>query len=236
MTIHHQDHLDRVTAGLSLEWDVFPRAVTSTASISEDAQDARLLRKGKSLKGVAALTHLRRVWVHGVDQSLLHELCMLPNVEVLFMEKVTATELSVLQGAKALRQLSLDGVPAIDHLSWLGGQRTLHALSLKNWPLLRNLAPLAAQTQLQGLALDGGTWTPLQVDSLAPLAGLEKLQCLSLINCEVRDGSLEPLRHLGQLRVLHCGQNFPRDQFLALHAARPNLLCDWFDPSAWNRS
>jgi hypothetical protein len=170
--------------------------------------------------------------VHGVDQDLLHGLCALPNLEVLFMEKVTAQDLSLLQDAKALRHLSLDGVPAIGHLSWLGERRTLEVLSLKNWPLLHDITALAAQTQLRGLARDGGTWTPLQLDSLTPLAGLDRLQCLSPINCQVPDKSLAPLQRLGQLRALHCGQNFSQDQFLALRAAQPEIRCDWFDYSA----
>lgn len=112
MMIHHQDHLDRFAAGLSLEWDAFRRAAPSPASIAALAEGARLLRKGKLLKGLAARTRLRRIWVHGVDQNLLHELCALPRLGVLFMEKVIAQDLSVLQDAKALQQLSLDGVPA----------------------------------------------------------------------------------------------------------------------------
>jgi hypothetical protein len=236
MTVQHQSHQERVEAELSFEWDSLPPAVTSPNEILGNAQDARLLRKGKSLRGISSFTRLRRIWAYGVDQELLEELCCLSELEVLFIDRVSAVDLSSLGRLPKLRALSVENAQKIRNLSWLPKSNSLRSLGLIDMKSLHDLSDLANQVQLSSIAIDGGALTPMRIASLVPLSSLKDLLFISLVNCRVSDESLQPLCSLKKLKVLHCARFFPRSQFQALHASLPALRCDWFSPDAWREN
>lgn len=236
MSVHHRSHQERIDAGLSFEWDCLPAAITAPNEIPETAQDARLLRKGKSLRGISSYVGLKRIWAYGVNQELLEELCCLSALEVLFIDGVSATDLSPVGRLTKLQALSVEGAPKIDNLSWLPESKSLRSLAICNLKSLHDLSGLEAHKQLRGLAVDGGSWTPMQVESLCPMSSLRELQFISLVNCRVSDKSLQPLCNLTKLAALHCAKFFPRQQFQLLHASLPTLRCDWFSSDTWGGS
>jgi Leucine-rich repeat (LRR) protein len=229
MSIKHQSHQERIDAELSFDWDALPASATSLNEISSSVRDTRLLRKGKSLRGISALSGLRRIWAYGVDQELLEELCCLSELEVLYIDRVSAVDLSSIDRLQKLRVLSIESAPKIDNLSWLPEHKSLQTLGLCNFKSLHDISDLASQTQLRSLAIDGGVWTPMLVESLRPLSSLKELQFLSLVNCRVADESLLPLCSLTRLKALHCAQFFSRRQFQELETALPAVRCDWFN-------
>jgi hypothetical protein len=233
MTVQHQSHQERIEAELSFEWDHLPSAVTSPIEISKDAKDARLLRKGKSLRGISSFIGLRRIWAYSVDQELLEELCCLSELEVLFIDRVSAVDLSQLDRLTKLRALSIENAQKINDLSWLPKLKSLRSLGLCDLESLHDLSELANQVQLSSIAIDGGVLRPMRVTSLIPLSSLKNLQFISLVNCRVSDESLQPLCGLRKLKALHCARFFPRSQFQTLHASLPALRCDWFSSDAW---
>lgn len=233
MTVHHQSHQERIDVGLSFDWDCLPAAVTVPDEIPDTAQEARLLRQGRSLRGISSYAGLRRIWACGVDQELLEELCCLPALEVLFIDRVSATDLTPVGRLEKLQALSVDSASIIDNLSWLPKSKDLRSLALCNMKSLHDLSELAAHDQLRAIAVDGGTWNPMRVESLRPISYLKELQFISLVNCRVADKSLQPLCNLSKLSVLHCAKFFPRQQFQSLQAALPALRCDWFNADAW---
>ena len=236
MSEHHHSHQERIDAGLSFDWNRLPAAIRAPNEIPETAQDARLLRKGKSLRGISSCVGLRRIWAYGVDQELLEELCCLSDLEVLFIDGFSATDLSPVGRLTKLQALSVESAPKIDNLSWIPESESLRSLAICNMKSLHDLSELEAHDQLRGIAVDGGVWTPMRVESLRPMSSLRELQFISLVNCRVSDKSLQPLCNLKKLAALHCANFFPRQQFQLLHASLPTLRCDWFSSDAWGES
>jgi len=234
MAILHQSHRERVDAELAFDWELLPAAVSSLSAISQDTQDARLLRKGNGLNGISSLTNLKRVWAYDVNQRLLEELCELSQLEVLFIERVRAEDLSPLRSLKKLRALSVESATKVTELSWLPETNSLRSLGLCNLRALGQLDGLESFPLLQALAVDGGIWEPMRVATLMPLSQLHNLRFLSLVNCRVADKSMQPLHQLSQLVALHCAQYFPRHEFQLLEASIRDLRCDWFDSDAWS--
>jgi hypothetical protein len=85
---------------------------------------------------------------------------------------------------------------------------------------------------LKVLGIEGGMYTPQHIDTLAPLEGFA-LEALFLTNTRIADQSLAPLRTMDSLKYLGTARNVPRAEFEALHAAQPQLECDWFHPEMW---
>jgi hypothetical protein len=236
MAIHHQSHHERIDAELAFDWELIPKAISSLSDLSHNALDVRLLRKGKALRGISSFTNLRRVWAFDVNQELLEELCELPLLEILFIDRVRAGDLSPLRHLKKIRVLFVEGATKATELSWLPAAESLRSLGICNLQALHQLNELEALPQLHALAVEGDVWKPMHVASLTPLSHLRNLCFLSLVNCHVSDRSLRPLHQLNQLAVLHCAQYFPRHEFQLLEAAAPDLRCDWFSSDAWDEN
>jgi hypothetical protein len=64
------------------------------------------------------------------------------------------------------------------------------------------------------------------------LAGFA-VEALFLTGTTIADRSLAPLHSMPNLNFLGTARNAPRAQFQALHAAKPDLVCDWFRADMW---
>jgi hypothetical protein len=83
---------------------------------------------------------------------------------------------------------------------------------------------------LSALGIEGSTYTPMHIASLAPLSRLHDLRYLFITCLRTSDGSLKPLHTLKRLQVLECGASYFHDEeFVSLHQALPKLRCEWFD-------
>jgi hypothetical protein len=229
MTIHHIAQQQRIDAGLGFEWDRLPATVTQLTDLPSSTRVLRLRRVRKSHCGVGKLRELRQLWAHDVDQSYLDELCELTSLESVYLERVTATDLTPLVALKNLSHLMVLGATKVSDLSWISQLHSLRALALENLKLASDLQPLASLSELSALAVEGSMWTAMRVATLQPLANLMRLESLFLTNLRVQDRSLQALHTLRQLRVLQCAKFYPREEFIKLQLALPALQCGWFE-------
>jgi len=233
VTVANEHHRERVDAGVGFEWDLLPPVVERPDDVTSSATDVRLRRTRSSHRGIAKLGHVRRLWAYAVDQHFLDEICDMHTLELLHLERVTATDLSRLSGLTRLTRVSVVDATKVEDLGWIPSHDSLRALALENLKRVHDLERLERLPQLRSLAVEGSMWTPMRVATLAPLSGLTNLEALFLTNLRVADGSLEPLHSLERLGVLQCARFFARDEFRRLELARPSLRCDWFDDSLW---
>ena len=228
MTVHQQAHQDRVDAELGFEWDTLPPVVELVSAVPSGASLVRLRRITNSHRGISKLTGVRKLWAYGVNQEFLQEILALKDLELLYLEKVTAFDLAGLASLPALRSLSVIDAPKVMDLSWVPLLPALRSLAIQNAKNICDLTPLSRLTQLVALAVEGSMWTPMRVASLVPVSALCQLQFVFFTNLRVADQSLTALHRLRNLKVLQCAKFFPRHEFDRLSSALPELRCDWF--------
>jgi Leucine-rich repeat (LRR) protein len=231
MAIHHQSHQERIDSGLGFDWDLLPSWVTSSQNIKEDQTELRLRREQKSHKGLKHFQHLKRLWAYGVNQDFIDEIAELKNLETLYVEKLTAQDLSPLWKLKNLRFLIIRGATSIENLDWVEGLNSLTGLSVENCKKVTELQPLAQLSNLTAIGIEGGMWEPMRVQTLSPLSGINSLEYLFMTNLRVSDGSLKPLHSLSKLKEIQCANFFSKEEFCELSKARPDVQCDWFGTS-----
>ncbi len=226
MTLVQQD---RINAGIGFDWDSLPRHRTSLADLAHDAEELCFRRERSSHRGIHRFQCLRRLWLYHVNQEFLEEVCELPAVEQLFIDRLTATDLTPLRRLQRLRRLILQGGTKIQDLDWVTGLAPLEALAIENFKRVFHLDALVSLTSLSALGIEGSMWTTMRVASLAPLSQLHALRFLFLTNLRTSDRSLRHLYSLRGLEVLDCAATFPDEEFVCLRKALPRLRCDWFD-------
>lgn len=220
---------DRIDAGAGFDWGLLPPFRTSLTNLSEGVQELRFRRERKSHRGTHRFRNLRRLWLHSVNQEFLEEMSELPAVEMLLIDRLTATDLTPLRRLRRLRRLIINGGTKIPDLNWVAELPPLEALAIENFKCVSDLNPLALLTSLSALGVEGSTWTMMRVASLAPLTRLKGLRRLFLTSLRVTDRSLQPLHTLTDLEVLQSAAAFSDEEFLRLRQALPRLRCDWFD-------
>ncbi|MGQ0453010.1 phospho-sugar glycosidase domain-containing protein, partial [Bacillus sp. SS-TM] len=81
---------------------------------------------------------------------------------------------------------------------------------------LEDLSALSKCTQLNTFYMGGGINTAMKVQTLKPLAELQQLQKLTLMNLKVKDDLLEPLMQLKNLKELSLSNQFKVEEFCIL--------------------
>ena len=228
MTIHHQIHQDRIDSGLGFEWDTLPDWLTSIESHNQNDHSLRLRREKKSHKGVSSLKQLKKLWAFGVDQDYLNEISELENLELLFMDKVTAKDFSGLAKLKNLKFLIIQNAPVIESVDWVNNLKTLIGLAFENCKNLHDIQSLSECTNILSLGIEGGMWAPMKLNSFKPLSNLINLEYLFLTNLKVNDGSLQPLASLKKLKIIQCANFYAKNEFSSLALALPRTRCQWF--------
>lgn len=226
-----QSYYDRIDAGIGVRVEDRPARVQAAADIDPAAQAVALQRQKTSHRGLHAFGAIRRLHAYDVDASFLEEIAALAQLQVLHMERVTATELSVLGRLSNLRSLVIDSPTRIDSFAWTASLApTLTALAIENARRIHRLDELAALTQLRTLAVEGSLHTSMHVASLEPLRALRELRGLFLTALRVEDGRLAPLAGMRELRVLEFADFYVRGEVDALAAALQGVRCSWFTP------
>jgi hypothetical protein len=206
----------------------------SLADIPDDAPLARFRRTKTSHRGIRTKTSLRTLIAGAVDQSYLEEIAVLGGLERLELEwPTTATDLRPLSALKHLRFLKIDSPRNITDFSPLLALPALEVLFIENAKHLKSLdwlAPLA--DRLNVLGIEGSMWTTQRIPTLAPLRGFA-VEALFLTGTRIADKDLTPLQTMPNLRFLETACNAPREAFRALHKAKPELVCDWFEDKVW---
>jgi hypothetical protein len=208
--------------------------VTSAAKIPADAVRANLRRENKTHQGVGSKLSLRILVAAAVNQDFLEEISHLERLEYLEMDwPTTAENLTPLTSIPGLKVLKINSPRAITDFTPLLQLPALKVLFIENAKFMTSLdwlEPLAGR--LTVLGVEGSMWTRQRIPSLAPLSGF-LAEALFLSSTSIGDRSLKPLQSMPNLRFLGTARNAPRSEFVALQAARPSLVCDWFSESLW---
>jgi hypothetical protein len=220
---------ERIHAGISFDRSLLPPHRTSLVDLPSGSTELWFRRDRSSHRGIHRFGRLRRLWLYSVNQEFLQELADIPAIEQLFIDGLTATDVTPLQRLRHLRRLVLIGGTKIESLDWLAGLAPLETLALENFKRVFDLGALASHTSLTALGVEGSIWTRMRVVTLAPLAGLYRLRSLFLTHLTAADHSLRPLHSLSDLQLLEIGALFPDDELVRLRQALPKLRCDWFE-------
>lgn len=176
------------------DWDDVPATATHLA-VGTRNQDLSRLSEFKSLK------HLQ---ICCGDQALM-SLGKLPTLRVL---RISATKRLPLTSLEPLRNVAL-----------------LERLILHDVPIVHSLDGISALTTLKDVVIEnspGSVTKRHEIDSLQPLADLQRLERLELRGIRVRDYGLRPLEAMTWLRRLVVNNHFEIEDFARLAAALPN--------------
>jgi len=213
------------------------RAAGSAPDIPIDATIACLKRTKSSHRGIGDRKQLKILFAFAANQGFLEEISDLEALEELYLRwPVTATDLGPLRRLRRLRMLTIDSPRNVHDFTPLLDLPDLRHLMIENAKHLTGLEFLTAADRLEVIGVEGSMWTTQKIESLRPLAGLRSLQGLFLSNTRVADKSLAPLADCPQLKAMSCARWIaPQAEFERLKRLKPELECQWFDPTMWEK-
>ena len=171
---------------------------------------------------------MRRLWAYQVNQGMIEEISQLANLEVLYVNEMSASALGCLGRLGKLRRLILHGGTKVENLDWVAQlPATLDVLYLERFARVTDISPIGKLTRLTALGIEGGMDKQVRIETLEPLAALSNLRYLFLASADVLTKSLAPLRQLHSLERLECTIRFPEHEFIELKRSLPKLNCDW---------
>ena len=221
-------HELRIAAGVSFDWKSLPPMVDALDGVPRDAEQLTFRRQGKSHGGIAELQNVRRLWAYQVNQGMIEEISQLANLEVLYVNEMSASALGCLGRLGKLRRLILHGGTKVEDLDWVAQlPATLDVLYLERFARVTDISPIGKLTRLTALGIEGGMDKQVRIETLEPLAALSNLRYLFLASADVLTKSLAPLRQLHSLERLECTIRFPEHEFIELKRSLPKLNCDW---------
>jgi hypothetical protein len=212
------------------------RHYTSGEEVPRDAAYATLGRDKASHRGIGKRTALKELAASAVDQDFLEEIACLTGLEYLQLGwPVTAKDLSPLRALTNLRQLVIDSPRHITDFTPLLDLPKLERLFIENAKHMTSLDWLRPfKDRLVALGIEGSIWTKQRIPALTPLEGFA-LDALFLTGTRLGDKDLSPVATMPRLRFLGTARNAPKEQFMALKAAKPELECTWFEERIWER-
>ena len=223
-------HELRIAAGVSFDWKSLPPMVDALDGVPRDTEQLTFRRDGKSHRGIAELQNLRRLWAYQVNQEMIDEISQLANLEVLYVNGMTASALGCLGRLGKLKRLILHGGTKVEDLDWVAHlPATLDVLYLERFARVTDIGAIGKLTRLTALGIEGGMDKQVRIDTLEPLATLSNLRYLFLAAAQVLTKSLAPLHRLHHLELLECTIRYPEQEFLELRRSLPDLSCDWID-------
>lgn len=229
MSVKNRSQQERVDGGIGFDWDLLPDRAFQLSAVDQDATVVAFHRERNSHRGIAEFLSIETLHAYSVNQDFLSEIGELKRLRTLRMEKVTATDLTPLAGLPKLRGLVIDSATKVEDLRWVETLVSLRSLGLENLKRVRDLSPIGELKSLTGLGVEGSMWTPMRVETLAPLARLRQLTHLFMTNLRSDDRSLAPLCSIESLKVLQCANFWGADEFRRLRKANPTLRCDWLE-------
>ena len=144
-------------------------------------------------------------------------------------------DLTPLLALKRLEHLSINSPRNLADLSALLQLPALRKLMITNARNMPDIEWLRGAHHLEVIGIEGAIDSPCKIDSLAPLAGLASLRAFLGVSSKLTDKRLMPLAECPKLEYLSIARCAPRSEFELLHEARPDIVCNWFDPKAWGK-
>ena len=182
----------------------------------------------ESLPGLGGV---RFLWVRSrMTAEILEAVCRMQGLVGLHANNSSISSFESLSSLPNLAALRLGVSAGLRSLEPLGRMPRLKWLELANLRRIDDFEVLGRLTHLDGLAFDAADGKLLEVESLAPLAGLTQLTWLNLGGVRARDRSLRPLQGLRKLIWLGLARHYPAQEFARLSAALPSTECPWFRP------
>lgn len=188
-----------------------------------------LTRDALPLPAEAVMRPLREIWTYRIDADNLRTLLAAARPRLLSIHGTHVADLAFLSEHRQFEGLAMDWNNKVRTLDWLAPLAGLTVLSLQDMRHVRDFSPLAGLVNLTSLSLSGGIDTKLTLDTLAPLAGLPRVEELMLANVKIVDGSLQALAAMPALRRLLIGNNAASfEEFARLSVRAPQVACDQF--------
>lgn len=198
-----------------------PRPVPERAFLSGKTATPELLALARGMD---------EIWLADLNERNFAGIIEAIDPRILNIYGARVADLSPLAGLSRLEALVLEWDTKATGIAPLAGLRSLRLLALSDLPKVTDIGPLSALTGLEGLELSGGIWNVFRPATLAPLAALTNLTEIRLANIRVGDQSLAPLAGLEKLRRLHLSNQFPTGEYARLSVALPEAECDLFAP------
>lgn len=225
-----QSYYDRVSAGIVIPREARPQRVFKAGDADPQADTVALHRERISHRGVGRLGCVRTLLAYNVDQGYFDELCELEQLECLYLESVTAADLSAIARLGSLQRLIINGATRIQGLEWIASLGpAVRSLAIEHAPRVSPIEPLTMLTRLTALAVERSLNADMHVSTLQPLANLQQLEYLFLTALRVDDKGLAPLQSLKSLKVLDFADRYARGEIDALAAALPETRCPRFE-------
>lgn len=202
-----------------------------------DVERAWIGRRQFNYRGIAAKKMLKHLVAANVDQAFLEEIGELCELRRLELEwPFLATDLTPLLSLKRLEHLSIDSPRKLSDFSTLLELPSLRTLLITNAKKMTDLEWLRNAHNLEVIGIEGAIDSPYKIESFSPLVGLGSLRAFLGISTQLADERLMPLAQCQKLQYLGIAQCASRSEFALLHEARPDVVCRWFDPEAWEKT
>jgi hypothetical protein len=219
----------RLFYGVNVDWNSLPKHTFTVEGLPDDITSLRFRRVKNSHKGIGRFRNLKLLVAFCVNQDCLDEIATLPSLHTLYVDELSATDLTPLRRCHSLRRLVLKGGTKVPSLDWVHNLPPLESLLIENFKLVRDLSALSTLKTIQALGVEGSMWTTQKVFTFSPLAELTQLQAVFITNCRSVRDSLKPFHALRLLKLFEAPGFYPDEDFLALRSALPQLECSWFE-------
>ncbi|MFZ7757077.1 leucine-rich repeat domain-containing protein [Bacillus thuringiensis] len=206
-----------------------PKIMKDLASIAGDLEEVAIEGKTKNIERLASLK-VKKLWVFKVNQKQFDHILTYVCPDILYVYKMRVEDLSSLQKLSNLQQLYMCWNTKAKTLWDIDYNKKLKSLLIDDFSKLEDLSALSKCTQLNTFYMGGGINTAMKVQTLKPLAELQQLQKLTLMNLKVKDDSLEPLMQLKNLKELSLSNQFKVEEYAKLSVALPYTVCESFKP------
>ncbi len=198
------------------------------SEVDVSSEDLALFGDAKKIERIKEFPNIRRVWLNGANQKQFDQIISMVNPIVFKGYNLRVPNLELLQEFSKVEELSIEWNTKSESISALSNLKALKVLQIQDFTKVHDLGPIEGLVGLVALDISGGVWNTFKVDSLAPIAGLKRLQYLCLSNIRVFDESLSPVSFLKQLKKLVISNQFPTEEYARLTASLTNTECDYF--------
>ena len=215
---------------ISMQTTMPPEVIDDLGPVDPAVGRLAILGGAKNLDRLAEFASLEALWVGDVKPAQLDRIVSMIDPEYLMLNGMRIEDLSSLTRLRRLQALEIMWNTRVSDIGFLRELPALRLLGISDCVKVRDLSPIAALRALEVLDLSGGMWSVFKPETLAPLAGLDKLWGLSMTNIRVADQSLEPVANLKGLRKLELSNQFPTQEYARLSVALPDTECAHFEP------